>query len=178
MARGSALPRALALGAALCVGLRATAFVSAAVQGSSAAAPSLGVAQHAAPAAAGQGKSLRAETVAAGESSRFSGATLLPALLLSARSMVSVGAAVNNALVARQAKAPISEYGAPSGVRNFQEMTLGFTSDIAKNNLGESFYRPWVPYVTTIFLFIFTANRGSHLSNTSCLTQGFFNSGE
>jgi F-type H+-transporting ATPase subunit a len=85
----------------------------------------------------------------------FSGATLLPALLISARTMVSVSAAVKTA---RQAKAPISEYGAPSGVRNFQEMTLGFTSDIAKNNLGESFYRPWVPYVTTIFLFIFTAN--------------------
>jgi len=43
-------------------------------------------------------------------------------------------------------------------MRNFQEMTLGFTSDIAKNNLGESLYRPWVPYVTTIFLFIFGSN--------------------
>ncbi|CAK0867652.1 unnamed protein product [Prorocentrum cordatum] len=30
--------------------------------------------------------------------------------------------------------------------------------DIAKNNLGESFYRPWVPFVTTIFLFIFGSN--------------------
>merc|ERR1712039_520343 len=51
--------------------------------------------------------------------------------------------------------APVSDFQAPTGVRNFQEMALGFTSDIAKNNLGESFYRPWVPYVTTIFLFIF-----------------------
>jgi len=67
--------------------------------------------------------------------------------------MVSVGA-----VVARRAKAPVSDFQAPSGVRNFQEMTLGFTSDIAKNNLGESFYRPWVPYVTTIFLFIFGCN--------------------
>merc|ERR1712194_606651 len=56
------------------------------------------------------------------------------------------------------AKAPVSEYGAPTGVRNFQEMTLGFTSDIAKNNLGESLYRPWVPFISTIFLFIFGSN--------------------
>jgi len=84
----------------------------------------------------------------------FSGATLLPALLLTARSMVSVCA-----VVARKAgKAPVSDFQAPTGVRNFQEMTLGFTSDIAKNNLGESFYRPWVPFVTTIFLFIFGSN--------------------
>jgi len=85
--------------------------------------------------------------------SAFSGATLLPAALLTARSMVSVAAAV-----ARHAKAPVSEFGAPSGIRNFQEMTLGFTSDIAKNNIGESFYRPWVPFITTIFLFIFVSN--------------------
>eukprot|EP00438_Fugacium_kawagutii_P005431 Skav226187 [mRNA] locus=scaffold2212:79646:80849:+ [translate_table: standard] len=39
-----------------------------------------------------------------------------------------------------------------------KEMALGFTSDIAKNNLGESFYRPWVPFITTIFLFIFVSN--------------------
>jgi len=83
----------------------------------------------------------------------FSGAGLVPAALLTARSMVSVVAAV-----ARHAKAPVSEFGAPSGVRNFQEMTLGFTSDIAKNNLGESFYRPWVPFISTIFLFIFVSN--------------------
>merc|ERR1712224_508580 len=56
------------------------------------------------------------------------------------------------------AKAPISEYRAPEGARNFQEMVLGFTGDIAKNNLGESLYRPWLPYVTTIFLFIFVSN--------------------
>jgi F-type H+-transporting ATPase subunit a len=84
----------------------------------------------------------------------FSGAAFLPALLLTARSMVSVCA-----VVARKAnKAPVSDFQAPTGVRNFQEMALGFTSDIAKNNLGESFYRPWVPFVTTIFLFIFGSN--------------------
>merc|ERR1712151_1272011 len=61
-------------------------------------------------------------------------------------------------VVAKATKAPVSDFQAPTGVRNFQEMALGFTSDIAKNNLGESFYRPWVPFVTTIFLFIFGSN--------------------
>jgi len=83
----------------------------------------------------------------------FSGSTLIPATLFTARSMVSV---VN--VISRHAKAPVSDFGAPSGIRNFQEMALGFTSDIAKNNLGESFYRPWVPFITTIFLFIFVSN--------------------
>jgi len=96
-------------------------------------------------------------TLAAGKhetaAAAFSGSALIPAALLTARSMVSVVAAV-----ARHAKAPVSEFGAPTGVRNFQEMTLGFTSDIAKNNLGESFYRPWVPFISTIFLFIFVSN--------------------
>jgi len=102
------------------------------------------------PAAAGMPTSSEA---AAGTAAAFSGAALAPAALLTARSMVSVLAAVT-----RHAKAPVSEFGAPSGVRNFQEMTLGFTSDIAKNNLGESFYRPWVPFISTIFLFIFVSN--------------------
>jgi len=84
----------------------------------------------------------------------FSRAALVPALLLTARSMVSVCAVVAR----KAAKAPVSDFQAPTGVRNFQEMALGFTSDIAKNNLGESFYRPWVPFVTTIFLFIFGSN--------------------
>jgi len=105
---------------------------------------------------AGEGEGLRPVGAAPAASGprAFSGATFLPALLMSARTMVSVCA-----VVARKAKtAPVSEYQAPTGVRNFQEMALGFTSDIAKNNLGESLYRPWVPFVTTIFLFIFGSN--------------------
>ncbi|CAJ1331763.1 unnamed protein product [Effrenium voratum] len=91
--------------------------------------------------------------------SAFSGSTLITAGLFTARSMVSVCATVMKAKASPiQAKAPVSEFGAPSGVRNFQEMALGFTSDIAKNNLGESFYRPWVPFISTIFLFIFVSN--------------------
>jgi F-type H+-transporting ATPase subunit a len=29
---------------------------------------------------------------------------------------------------------------------------------LQKNQLGESFYRPWVPYISTLFLFIFGCN--------------------
>jgi len=35
---------------------------------------------------------------------------------------------------------------------------LNLHQDIAKNQLGESFYRPWVPFISTLFLFIFGCN--------------------
>ena len=37
------------------------------------------------------------------------------------------------------------------------ELTVEFTRDIAKNQLGES-HRTWVPFVGTLFLFIFGCN--------------------
>eukprot|EP00418_Pyrodinium_bahamense_P098765 CAMPEP_0179034704 /NCGR_PEP_ID=MMETSP0796-20121207/12743_1 /TAXON_ID=73915 /ORGANISM="Pyrodinium bahamense, Strain pbaha01" /LENGTH=293 /DNA_ID=CAMNT_0020730975 /DNA_START=76 /DNA_END=957 /DNA_ORIENTATION=+ len=155
-ARSAMLP-ALALLAALCLGIRASVFVPSSAPRSSAAtqATRTGGALRSHPGMPGGAGSRHAGATAAVQRVpwAFSGATLLPALLLTSRTMVSVGAAV-----ARHAKAPVSEYQAPSGVRNFQEMALGFTSDIAKNNLGESLYRPWVPFVTTIFLFIFGSN--------------------
>jgi F-type H+-transporting ATPase subunit a len=46
----------------------------------------------------------------------------------------------------------------PRGWQNFMECVLDFVSDIAKNQLGESFYREWVPFVGTLFLFIFGCN--------------------
>lgn len=46
----------------------------------------------------------------------------------------------------------------PQGWQNFMESVLEFTQDIAKNQLGESFYRPWVPFISTLFLFIFGCN--------------------
>ena len=46
----------------------------------------------------------------------------------------------------------------PKGWQNFMEATLEFTQDIARNQLGESFYRPWVPFVSTLFLFVFGCN--------------------
>ncbi|MBC8300489.1 MAG: F0F1 ATP synthase subunit A [Pelagibacterales bacterium] len=46
----------------------------------------------------------------------------------------------------------------PSGWQNFMEATLEFVVDIAKNQLGESFYREWVPFIGTLFLFVFGCN--------------------
>ncbi|ACA98744.1 MULTISPECIES: F0F1 ATP synthase subunit A [Cyanophyceae] len=46
----------------------------------------------------------------------------------------------------------------PGGFQNFMEYALEFIRDLAKNQLGEKEYRPWVPFIGTLFLFIFIAN--------------------
>jgi F-type H+-transporting ATPase subunit a len=46
----------------------------------------------------------------------------------------------------------------PKGIQNFMEYVLEFLQDIAKNQIGEHEYRAWVPYTSTIFLFILGSN--------------------
>nr|QCI08516.1 ATP synthase CF0 subunit IV [Spermothamnion repens] len=46
----------------------------------------------------------------------------------------------------------------PSKFQNFMEFILEFLQDIAKNQIGEHEYRVWVPYISTIFLFILGSN--------------------
>lgn len=46
----------------------------------------------------------------------------------------------------------------PSKIQNFMEFILEFLQDIAKTQIGDHDYRPWVPYVATIFLFILGSN--------------------
>ena len=46
----------------------------------------------------------------------------------------------------------------PKGLQNFVEATYEYVAGIAKDQLGEYEYRPWVPFVGTIFLFIFVSN--------------------
>ncbi|MDX2270749.1 MAG: F0F1 ATP synthase subunit A [Cyanobacteriota bacterium] len=46
----------------------------------------------------------------------------------------------------------------PSGMQNFVEYALEFVQGIAKAQIGEKEYRRWVPYVGTLFLFIFVSN--------------------
>lgn len=46
----------------------------------------------------------------------------------------------------------------PSKAQNFMEFILEFLQDIAKTQIGEHDYRPWVPYTATIFLFILGSN--------------------
>jgi F-type H+-transporting ATPase subunit a len=46
----------------------------------------------------------------------------------------------------------------PSGIQNFMEYALEFIRDLARGQIGEKEYRPWVPFVGTLFLFIFVSN--------------------
>lgn len=46
----------------------------------------------------------------------------------------------------------------PRGWQNFMECVLEFVTEIARNQLGESFYKEWVPFIGTLFLFIFGCN--------------------
>lgn len=47
---------------------------------------------------------------------------------------------------------------APTGFQNLMEYALEFIQDLAKNQIGEKEYRPWVPFIGTLFLFIFVSN--------------------
>nr|QCI06159.1 ATP synthase CF0 subunit IV [Dicranema revolutum] len=46
----------------------------------------------------------------------------------------------------------------PKKWQNFMEFILEFLQDIAKNQIKEQDYRPWIPYIATIFLFILGSN--------------------
>ncbi len=46
----------------------------------------------------------------------------------------------------------------PSGFQNFMEFVLDFVRGLAKDQIGEREYRPWVPFIGTLFLFIFVSN--------------------
>ena len=46
----------------------------------------------------------------------------------------------------------------PSGIQNFMEFVLEFIRDLVRNQIGEKEYRDWVPFIGTLFLFIFVSN--------------------
>ena len=46
----------------------------------------------------------------------------------------------------------------PRGWQNFMESVVEFVTDIAKDQLGESFYKEWIPFIGTLFLFVFGCN--------------------
>jgi F-type H+-transporting ATPase subunit a len=46
----------------------------------------------------------------------------------------------------------------PHDFQNFMESALDFVVDITRNQLGESFYKEWIPYIATLFFFIFGSN--------------------
>jgi F-type H+-transporting ATPase subunit a len=47
---------------------------------------------------------------------------------------------------------------APEGVQNLTEYITEFIRDLAKTQIGEEEYIDWVPFLGTIFLFIFVSN--------------------
>ncbi|GAP99016.1 F0F1 ATP synthase subunit A [Leptolyngbya sp. NIES-2104] len=46
----------------------------------------------------------------------------------------------------------------PKGIQNLMEYALEYVRELTKNQLGEKEYRPWVPFIGTLFLFIFASN--------------------
>jgi F-type H+-transporting ATPase subunit a len=46
----------------------------------------------------------------------------------------------------------------PHGFQNFMESAVDFVTDIARDQLGESFYKEWIPFIGTLFFFIFGCN--------------------
>lgn len=46
----------------------------------------------------------------------------------------------------------------PEGGQSFIEVLTEFVRDIAKTQIGEKEYLNWVPYIGTLFLFIFVSN--------------------
>jgi F-type H+-transporting ATPase subunit a len=46
----------------------------------------------------------------------------------------------------------------PHGFQNFMEAAVDFVTDITRNQLGESFYKDWIPFIGTVFFFIFGCN--------------------
>jgi F-type H+-transporting ATPase subunit a len=46
----------------------------------------------------------------------------------------------------------------PRGIQNLMEYALEYIRNLAKDQIGEKEYRPWVPFIGTLFLFIFVSN--------------------
>jgi F-type H+-transporting ATPase subunit a len=46
----------------------------------------------------------------------------------------------------------------PRGIQNLMEYALEYIRNLTKDQIGEKEYRPWVPYIGTLFLFIFVSN--------------------
>lgn len=46
----------------------------------------------------------------------------------------------------------------PTGLQNFNEYITEFIRDLARTQIGEEHYLEWVPFLGTIFLFVFVSN--------------------
>jgi F-type H+-transporting ATPase subunit a len=46
----------------------------------------------------------------------------------------------------------------PKGMQNLMEYALEYIRELTRNQIGEKEYRPWVPFIGTLLLFIFACN--------------------
>ena len=51
----------------------------------------------------------------------------------------------------------------PKGVQNLLEFLWDYLRELAREQIGEKAYRDWLPFVGTLFLFIFVCNWGGAL---------------
>jgi F-type H+-transporting ATPase subunit a len=51
----------------------------------------------------------------------------------------------------------------PRGVQNLLEFLWDYISNLAREQIGEKAYRDWIPFIGTLFLFIFVSNWGGAL---------------
>ncbi len=51
----------------------------------------------------------------------------------------------------------------PRGVQNLLEFLWDYIRDLARTQIGEKVYRDWMPFIGTLFLFIFVSNWGGAL---------------
>merc|ERR1711939_949649 len=51
----------------------------------------------------------------------------------------------------------------PRGVQNLLEFLWDYLRDLARDQIGEKAYRDWLPFIGTLFLFIFVSNWGGAL---------------
>nr|YP_010987492.1 ATP synthase CF0 subunit IV [Hydrocytium acuminatum]WOR09537.1 ATP synthase CF0 subunit IV [Hydrocytium acuminatum] len=64
-----------------------------------------------------------------------------------------LGSVILFGLIANQNLKPL-----PEGLQNFSELVTEFIRDLAKTQVGEEEYLKWVPFLGTIFIFIFVSN--------------------
>ena len=58
-----------------------------------------------------------------------------------------------------------SASAAPEGLQNLTEYITEFIRDLAKTQIGEEEYLKWVPFLGTIFLFIFVISKCHNLNS-------------
>ena len=57
----------------------------------------------------------------------------------------------------------------PKGLQNLLEFLWDYIRDLARTQIGEKVYRDWMPFIGTLFLFVFVSNWGGALIPNSPL---------